>query len=287
LHVTRARNYYRRARNYYRVRSTDSRSSSSTSGTWLFQALKHPRGDRGLVLKVRQHRRPLSRCISGLDIEPRPRTSTVSGSNRSSPSMTLCACRQRLQSQQAQRGTACTAAPCVAARCVGSRREAAGTEFARKLSLFRGASRALARCAHCRVGRTTCRAPSCAPRARAPSARRRHCVARMATPCAAARCVGSRRETRGRNSLANYLLARARPVRQRAAPTAVRVIPCAAHLELRDRVQQPYAEPRAHARVAAARTPRVNSRRGIAPAAVARCRARHADRCRVAVRCAG
>jgi hypothetical protein len=63
----------------------------------IFSSAQAPRGDRGLVLKVRQHRRPFSRYIGGLDIEPRPRTNTVSGSNRSSPSMTLCACRQRLQ----------------------------------------------------------------------------------------------------------------------------------------------------------------------------------------------
>jgi hypothetical protein len=52
-----------------------------------FSSAQAPRGDRGLDLKERQHRRPLSMCISGLDIEPRPRTSTVSGSNRSSPSI--------------------------------------------------------------------------------------------------------------------------------------------------------------------------------------------------------
>jgi hypothetical protein len=53
---------------------------------------------------------------------------------------------------------------------------------------------------------------------------------------------------------------------------------------LRDYRQQTRPEPRAHACVAAARTLRADPRRGIAPTAVARCRARRARRCRVAVR---
>jgi hypothetical protein len=101
--------------------------------------------------------------------------------------------------------------------------------------LFRPArARVPQHCAHCRVGRPTCRAPSCAPRARAWYACRRHnCAARVAVPWAAARCVGSRREPRVRNPPVEYFLACARPVRRHPAPPVAWVALRVAHQRVR------------------------------------------------------
>jgi hypothetical protein len=108
-----------------------------------------------------------------------------------------------------------------------------GSKFTCGLFRPARAPRAPTTCAHCRVVRTTRRAPSCAPRARAPYAHGGHCAARVAVPCAAARCVGSRRETAGRNSLADHFVPRARPVRRRPAPIVAWFAPRVAHRRVR------------------------------------------------------
>jgi hypothetical protein len=154
-----------------------------------------PRGasSRAAIPRVEIHLRIISS-------RARPRAAALrplpSGSPHVSRTVVCATSTRMVRVSQAQLCRAC-------GRAVGRRAvrrvapRTAGSEPTRGIFPSMRAPRAPTSRAPCRVGRAACRAPTCAPRARAPCARNRYYNVRLVTPCTAARCVGPRRETAG------------------------------------------------------------------------------------------